>query len=325
MLNDTENQRLSLADSRSDDVVTVFIMRSLRAVIARRWLNIGAVFLGLVVGCAYVIVGAHFYVASMEIGPPLNAPRGGESVSAGMELLLSRGNDAAPEFQRFLEVLHSRELALRLTQKYQLLQKLFPKRWDAATGRWLPPGGLRATIGGFVRKALGMRPYPDMDEYFLRAYLLDVIEITPIGRSPFRLVTMRDLERERAVECLKIITREADQIAREQQLSQSGALIENITSNMADVTQFSVRSSLSAVLTESLGKAVLAKSAPTFAFSIVDDVAAPSQAAGPSMLFIPGVGLLVGGLACILTIFLHFRASKGREGAGTAADLRAVG
>ncbi len=185
------------------------------------------------------------HTASMVVGPIARTgasamgARTPVAMRADMPLSVlefGNGDETLSDFARFVELLTSPTVAVRLMAEPGLLPRLFPERWDAASGRWRTPGGLSGWLRGLMLGLAGRADWSVPDADIVAQHLRRAIIVQSLGTTPMRRISIRDSDRAFAVKLLQRLTAAADGRLREEAIRRANAEIDYIRARLA-VTQ----------------------------------------------------------------------------------------
>ena len=185
------------------------------------------------------------HTASMVVGPiartgaaamGARAPLAMRADLPSSVLEFGNGDETLSDFARFIELLTSPTVAARLMAEPDVLPRLFPERWDAASGRWHTPGGLGGWLRGLVLGLAGRKDWSVPDADIVARHLRRAIIVQSLGTNPMRRISVRDSDRAFAVKLLQRLTAVADGRLREEAIRRANAEIDYIRARLA-VTQ----------------------------------------------------------------------------------------
>ena len=155
----------------------------------RRWYLVLACVLaslGLTIAAAQVMPPK--YTTTMTVTAP---PTSGSSLSNAASMLagsssllgLNLGGGQASQFDSYLALLKSSSVASDLIRDPKVMQAMFGKALDPATGEWRRGPGRRAT--SFLMQAFGVQPSsrPTVDDVQYNLDTMLVVNVAPLNRS----------------------------------------------------------------------------------------------------------------------------------------------
>ena len=151
------------------------------------------------------------------------------------------GDETLSDFARFLQLLGSVPVAARLMADPALVQRLFPERWDAGTGRWAAPSGTTPTLKRWVLALAGREDWVEPDAEALATRLRRALVVSPVGTGPMRRLTLRHPDRAFALDLLGRLAAAADAHLRAEAMRRSDAQIAYLSAKLVGVTQVDQR------------------------------------------------------------------------------------
>ncbi|HCM83827.1 MAG TPA: hypothetical protein DIS76_04605, partial [Rhodospirillaceae bacterium] len=196
-----------------------------------RWQLIGGAVMGLLIGAILVLIITPKYTVHMVVGPvSANGPAGmGTPAARLQELRRNSYNETAvdslSDYDRYLQLLTSPSTAQTLiNQVPDLLQTLFPDRWDGRKKEWRLP--LSAWPGEIIRRARGGNAWRAPTPEDLAAKLQGMLQSRIIGATPMRELRLHYPDRGFGVTLLYAMHQAADSVLREEAARRSGAISE---------------------------------------------------------------------------------------------------
>ena len=227
------------------------------------------------------------------------------------------GDETLSDFARFLELLGSVPVAARLMADPALLPRLFPERWDAATGRWAAPSGVGPAVKRLLLALVGREDWVEPDAEALALRLRRALVVSPVSTGPMRRLALRHPDRAFALDLLGRITAAADAHLRAEAVRRSVAQIDFLRAKIASVTQIEQRRPLVELLAEQERVFLLIEVDLPLA---ADPIEPPSAARLPDwpdpLVVLPAA--LVGGLVLGVVIVTLRAAQRERRYGGVA-------
>lgn len=158
------------------------------------------------------------------------------------------GEETLSDFARFLELLGSVPVAVRLMADPAVARHLFPERWDGAA--WVAPGGFAAAFRRLVLGLTGREDWVEPDAEAVAACLRRLLVVAPVGTSPMRRLSLRHPDRAFALDLLGRVAAAADAHLRAEAVRRSTAQVAHVRAKLATVTQADHRRPLVDLLAE---------------------------------------------------------------------------
>lgn len=261
------------------------------------------------------------YTATATIGPPGASPVNSlitDGTGSSVKKLLGAASGAGQNdpFQEYLQVLHSSRLAIELSEKDNLLRKVFSDRWDAVHQRWKPPSATHVFVAG-IERALH-RPvtdHPDADtladvlagNFHVAEATSSTSSLLSMGSS-FMVASAKGSSPEDAESLLNVVLSRADSIIRQEQQRDVLARIAYIEGELPHVTEAEQRDALIEILSSQEELNTMMVADKRFAFTLVDP---PHSSPIPAFPPRPTIAVLLATLAAFgffaLTVFLQTR------------------
>lgn len=178
-----------------------------------------------------------------------------------------------------LTKLRSRDLSVRVLQKYNLIPYLYPRRWDAATGRWRPGAKIPKLQEAYERWS---SRFFDIKEDTLGGFFTLTIN-APTARQ----------SREWATEFLK----EADADFRSSAIADAERNIQFLTDQMRSQQQVEMHNAAGVLMVRELKREMSAKGNAHYAFRVIDPPFEPFERHQPKIGLLLALGVLLGLLA----------------------------
>lgn len=199
---------------------------------------------GLVLGVAAVRLVPPEHTARMVVGPTARAgmaAMGARAPAAGPEIAVGAAEpgpseEALSDFSRYLHLLSGMPMADSLLADPVVVRRLYPTRWDSASGRWREPDGLLPAMKRAFLAVVGRTDWIEPDATVVKARLGAMIVIEPVGTGPMRRVWLRHPDRDFAFALLTRLARETDRHLRAEALRRGTASVAHINARMAATT-----------------------------------------------------------------------------------------
>lgn len=294
-------------ENREASLDGVALFRQLRAGLPL----IGASTLGFIVlALLYLAIATPKYRAEILLVPaPVNQSGGLGGVEALGGLASLAGVDlqsgtSVPPFDVFRAVLAGGDVA-RTIATPEIMQGVFPDRWDARAGHWVPQSG----FGYFVKGLFVDFGLPDLrdgepDWRMLRSYLKDNVKTSKGVETPVFTVSFDHRSPEFARKLLTQLWQAADDHVRARDKARAEASIAHLSHRLDTETRLEHRAVLAAALGEQERVLMMAAAESPYAAEMVEDAFVSRKPVSPNVgLTLAGAlffGLLAG---CLLVLF----------------------
>jgi len=214
-------------------------------------------------------------------------------------LNLSSGAQVSP-FQEFLLTLKSYELARRLSNQPNFLQKIFADRWDAKARRWKSTSSYSEAIdhifGFYTNKQVGPGD--------VQGLLSKGLDIKEDKDSSAVTVRYKSADPQLSYFILKEATDEADQIVREASLERATEQARFIADRLPLITNLEHRQALVTLLSEYERKAFLSRSKLSYSIRVIDPATVPVNPSSPRPFLLIIAGAFLGALCSSIIIIM---------------------
>ena len=255
---------------------------------------------------------APLYTATMAIVPA------GESGAGGLAGKLSQYGDLAllagikvpsadtvSPFTQFTELVTSVVVAERLVDKYGVLQKVFKGSWDAENEHWLPPEGSVARAKGWVRSFFNLPAWTPPSTQSLAVYLEAKVKVSEVARTGIHKIVFRHQDPEFAVQLLRWIHEEGDELIREEAQERATRQIEYIERKLATVLITEHRFSLTQLLSDQEKQMMMIQVDLPFAARVIEPPVVSDAPTSPKPFRLLALGVVGGFFVGILLLFLY--------------------
>lgn len=238
------------------------------------------------------------YEASLIVAPadPVGldvAARPRADMSALTGLLLPDRDDAS-EFDRFLELLTSADVAARLMEDEALTRRLLSESWDGEANRWRPPAGISAWLGRLGNRLLGRPGWePPLAEDLARR-IDQSLRAERVDATAMRRLVFRHTDPETARTALAALVDAADRLLREAADRRVEARIAYLGDQLSRTLLSEHRLALSNLLARQERRRMMVRSGMPYAAIPVGSIAAPRHPAAPNAPLTLLAGLVFG-------------------------------
>jgi len=227
---------------------------------------------------------------------------GGLASIAGINI--GNGNAATEEA---LAVLRSRQFTEKFIHEKNLAPKLFPKKWDAAAGKW--------------RVKADDQPTPAQAFKYFDRKIRSIIEDRKTGLVSLQ-IDWRD--RNEAASWANELAQRLNAEMRDRAIAKAEASLGFLEKELASTAVVETRSSINRLIEAQIGKRMMADVSPEYAFRVVDRAMAPDEndPIWPKKLLLIVAGIVLG-LAIGVALAL-VTAPADQDGRGAIDRLRKI-
>jgi uncharacterized protein involved in exopolysaccharide biosynthesis len=296
--------------------------RPMLALVARRWwlvLTVELISIGLAV--LFLHLATYKYTITMEVSPADSGNTAQRSSIGGAFAALTGG--LTPDTNRielYMAALTSIRVATAITNKPEIMHRLFEKEWNPATQSWQPTkrGPLFAPANG-LKKLLGFPPPkawapPDAKSVLDLLEKQIVIEYRP--NRPLVTITYRHKDPRFGVEFVEAIHEAADAQLRQAVLYRSTAYIDYLLKELQSVSVVAYREALAQVLAQQELQRIQAQADVPYAIEIFAPPTASPRTTTPQATVVLVAAALAGLIISVLlalTISVRPAARTNRE------------
>ena len=251
------------------------------------------------------------YTASMVIAPATDAGTGGLASKlsqfgglaslAGINL---PSDETVSPFAQFNEVVTSVAVAQRLQENYGVNQKVFESSWDAENTRWVPPQGPVAELRTRVLRFFNFPMWTPPSAGALAKFLSDELVKSYVARSGMRRLEFRHEDPEFAVQLLRWIHYEGDELIRELARERTSRQIAYIERKLATVSVSEYRLSLIQLLADQEKQMMMIQVDLPFAARIIEAPLVSATPTFPKPFRFLALGAAVGFFIGVMLLYL---------------------
>ncbi|MFQ6018974.1 MAG: Wzz/FepE/Etk N-terminal domain-containing protein [Kiloniellaceae bacterium] len=258
------------------------------------------------------------YVASMVVDPsqsgaiPLRASPnrlgGLAGVAKDFGLNLGQVQTVTP-FDRLRLVISSITLAESLQNKYGYLQKVYAGSWDPVEKQWIRPSGKRYESTQRIRRLFHLRAWSAPTIESLSGYLGGMIRFERLEDLPFQRVSVTHTDPDFALELLRTVYAEADELLRWQDRKATAQRKAYIEKQLETAALVELRSVLVGLLANEERTAMLLAGDRPYAARIMEPPFVSNTPTEPNRVKIVGLPAILGlvGGALLVTLIAVFR------------------
>jgi hypothetical protein len=283
-------------------------LRQIRSRLYRGWaLVLVSTLITLALAVGYLASSTPLYTAQMAIAPPMqsysdratSALSGGLGALAGLALGGNSGTNAV--FLRYEKMMTSREVATRLVRDHQVLQLIFPERWDAVHQNWKPPHGIGSRLKAAANHLFGHTvdttpDIADLREFIARHLSVEVPAADMSFEAPpaIRYVTFTFRDPRVATTFLVWLHQETDGMIREAELNRTRRMIDYLDDRLRKATEIDERTSLAQLLLDQERTEMLLTTGLDYSAEVLDMPGTPREPSSPKIPLTLMLGLLTG-------------------------------
>ena len=259
----------------------------LTAVLRRWWLVSICALVGLWWGISSLHSEAYRYAVQMAVTP---AQRGTSSnVGGGFAALVNialPSSDNGSDFQLYLDLLKSRNIANELAKDPKIMHALFAGNWDEATQSWQDHPDTRQWPMAMksLSDFMGIPPmvWHEPNGETMLGFLDSQITIEQDPRKPYMAkIVMNYGDKDFAIQFLTKLHKTADEMLRQRAIKRTNEYIEYLSNTLSKVTVAEHRLAIAQALSEQEKAAMVAKSGSPFAAEVLEEPWANSYPSFP--------------------------------------------
>ncbi len=237
---------------------------------------------------------ARMVVAPVAAKHNLSTKLGGlSSLTSALGVNLSGSND---NFEKFRLLLTSSIVARRLEQQHrnEVLSAMFPNQWDSASGRWVEPDGLRATVGRDLRLVFGLPGWAPPNANSMAMWLKKRVHVNSVPESDLIEVTFSGRNPRFARNLLAWLYSAADEQLRDATLASAKQELTYVNRKLKEETVLEDREALVGVLFQLEQKIIMAHATGAYAAMLVDGPSVSNLPDSPKPIWFIVFGILFG-------------------------------
>lgn len=212
------------------------------------------------------------------------------------------GSKQTNAFDRLRLVVGSVPFAKKLQGKYGLMQRVFAGSWDANSNTWIRPSSDDFERTQRWRKFLGLSGWISPDLESLAQYIRGRMIFQESSAAGFITVSFTHQDPKTAIEMLRLVYFEADEMLRDQDTQDTASRLTYINQRLTEARGIDTRSALIGLLSSEQRKAMLLSSDMPYAARVVEPPYVSSRPIEPnvrSALLLPAMVAVALGLLII--------------------------
>lgn len=253
---------------------------------------------------------APVYVASAVVSPTNNSNSGqtskiGRLASfAGIDLTSAK---PASNYERFLFLLSSPELAAYQIREHNMLRVVFAGQWDPARHRWKDAAGWNASLRAVINPIFGLPLSPPPDEHALAGYYARALETQKVPDSGLTRLVFHDADPARAKMLLRMLIEDANELLRREAAGYARQQADYLRTRIATTPVQDYRTTLIDLLAEQEQTLLLSNGSMPFAAEQIEAVNASPIPTKRPLLFGALAGVVAFCLASLVAVIVHNR------------------
>ena len=313
-----------MAGSVSEEEEGTFQIDLIQPLVRYRWPILISILLISALVFAWRQSSPQLYAASLALAPANSTLDASSSLSrvSGLGGLASLGlgnvTSKSTNYDRFIYLISSPELANWQIQHHDIRPMVFPGSWDAQKKTWRAPDDLMVRLG-LTHDTLPRPPtaYELAGLYASQLTMTELGDAGLIGSSGMVKLTYTDTDPVRASQVLRYIVSDANQILRSQSTRKATLQADYLRDKLSSTSVQDYRDTLLKLLSEQDQMLMLAKSNMPFA---AEPIAEGDLSAAPvpkrSLLFAMIAGVVVFSLSYFVALMLYHRSGGASTPAG---------
>ena len=247
-------------------------------------------------------------IATMIILPVAGGPQQGVATGVGAlaaQFGIQIAQPTTAPFDRMRLTLSSIELAQRLQDRFQIMQRIYGGSWDPVSQTWVRPTGpdfeRQERLRAFLRQNLWIPP----DLEALAKYIGSSIKIESTGTGAFMRMSVTHTDGEFALWLLGTAFNTADELLREEEKKQSLQRRAYIERELSRQTMLNIQDALRSLLGAELNRDISLEGNTSYAASVAQAPYLSSAVTEPNLVAMfgaPAVGAFA--LAFLLITFV---------------------
>ena len=268
----------------------------------RGWLVALFALAALLIAVAYLRSADYVYTATLRVSPAPSAAGGGPELGALGSLASLTGisvgrSEAATPFRLYVEAVHAREVADRLSRDDALMHTVFANEWDATRRSYRRRQGVLSSLKDGVFGILGIpvTAWTAPDGARLHGFIAADVSVQQSVKSPLVTISLNAVDPAFATRFLSTLDRTIDDYLREKALARSRQNVVYLSQKLAMVTLAEHRQVLASALADQERQLMLANNPAPYAADPFDRVTASLGPTSPRPLPVL-ISALVAGL-----------------------------
>jgi len=296
--------------TQPQSIIVIDLRELLWVLLKGSWLIILLAAIGVVFGIRHLHDHVPLYEASMIVAPTSESGGSGR-VSAKLGILAGIAGDIGSAarvtlFDRLKQIFGSREFAVNMEKRHQLIGILYGSSWDEEKQVWKEPSGLRYEIGEIANKFLKQTQWHPPDIESLSKYLVGSIDFEMVEGTPFYKVSTRNRDGEFALWILQSAYAEAERILRFQDREQVHQRQDYLEAKLEKVQLQDLRGMFLEMLQGEVRRAMLLDSDLPYAARVIEAASVSTRPNVPSLNLEIGWRMTLGFLLGIILILINY-------------------
>ena len=251
----------------------------------------------------YITFCTQYYTATMLVSPTAleNAPSASSALSsvAGLASMagISIGSTNSSDFEKYVALLQSRDVADDLAKNQYIMSNAFPKWWDADSKKFVHPWGILGVVDWLYRFALGVPDWHSPTGEDLWLYLQQNLIINANAANTINTIQFKHPNPKFSAAFLQLVHDDANAIMREAARVTSEHRIAYLDKQLLLVTNQADQQALITLLTQEQQKAMLVAADKYYAATMLDPPQSTYWPTWPPGIVLTAAAILIGFLA----------------------------
>ena len=246
---------------------------------------------------------------------PIGSDGGNGNSPFASQIASALGLNATSSVDRFsliTQQLSSIQLARVLNKKYKLMHRIYGGNWNEKTKTWIRPTGAEFEFREKINRYLNLSVWEEPTIEQAAGYIAGSINISTLGDTPFREMTVVHSDSKFALWLLEIAVSEAVEIVRAKENEKQFRQRNLIERRLKETVIVEFRDSLSQLLANETKKELLLSDNSSFGFEIVEPPYVSNNLTHPNIIRMFYLPVLLGGAfaAFLIMVLMLLRSEK---------------
>lgn len=228
----------------------------------------------------------------------------GLSGSGIVSSLIGRNGEPPPGFSRFMNLVSSRSLAVKLLADEKVRENIYANEWDAQAHRWHRPTGFAAMISGAIKRLLGAPSWQPPDASEMATYVTDNLEFTNVTHSDLYRVSYRNKNPVFARYFLDVIYSSLDSELKAAFVARHSANLVYIDNVLEHGTNSVLQTAMTSLYVQEQRRLMLASSSLPFSADIIDPITVSDRPVTPNLPVVYGAAIFLAIVFGLLAVIL---------------------
>lgn len=223
----------------------------------------------------------------------------------GSTLLGSLAEGGAPtSYDKFVILLASEDVALRIWRDGELMSQLFPHYWDPTSRKWQRPDGFGAQLRGLINRAFGLPAWSEPGVEPVVGLLQKHLRIVPSDNGRFTSIAFRHEHPDVATKVLRLVVARADDLVRARDRAAAVENIRFLRGRLQSEPLAEIREVLAEQLAREYARATAVSSTGSYSYDIQREIYTSPVPVSPrpvlSLALTMLAGLILGSVIAVL-------------------------